>query len=282
VTLSIMPISGTLGAIVTGVALDVTLDETTATALRKAFDEHSVLCIRGQRLQPAQLLAVARVFGTPRKHINEHQQFPGFPQIGVLSSDSIDVHGTRKRVIDGTTWHTDHSFTARPPAATLLYAIEIPDSGGNTSFCNMRAAYEALPQTTRTRIAPLRAIHTYESTRTTRKMMARTEHEIAETPDVTHPLVRTHPPTGSKALYMSTTRLERIVGLEQHESEALIDELIAHATQSQFLGDHIWEVGDVLIWDNRCTMHHANADYPLDARRCMHRILIEDAVPVVA
>lgn len=283
--LSIQSISDTpdadaLGAIATGVDLSGTIDAATATALRQAFDEHSILCIRGQHLEPEQLLGVANLFGTAKRQINEQQQFPQVPQIGGLSSDTIDLHGTRKRVIDGTTWHTDHSFTAQPPAATLLYSLEIPDRGGNTSFCNMRAAYAALPVATKTRIDSLRALHTYESSRSARKMRTRSEQAKAQTPDVIHPLVRTHPSTGAKALYMSTTRLERIVDLEAKDSYTLIDELLAHATQEQFRCDHVWQVGDVLIWDNRCTMQRANADYPLDARRRMHRILIEGEVPV--
>ena len=268
------------GAVATGLDLRVAADESTAAALRRAFDEHSILCIRGQHLSAEQLLSVATVFGTPKMQINEQQAFPQVPQIALLSSDSVDVHGTRKRVIAGTTWHTDHSFTARPPAATLLYAVEIPERGGNTSFCNMRAAYAALPAATKARIAGLRAVHTYESSRSARKMRARSDAVKAQTPDVIHPLVRVHPPTGAPALYMSTTRLERIVGLEKSDSDALIDELLAHATQPQFLCDHVWQLGDVLIWDNRCTMHHANADYALDARRCMQRILIEGEVPI--
>lgn len=270
----------TLGAIASGVDLSGSVEESTAAALRSAFDEHSILCIRAQDLGPEQLLGVANIFGTPKMQINEQQAFPQVPQIAELSSDSIDVHGTRKRVIAGTTWHTDHSFTARPPAATLLYSVEIPDSGGNTSFCNMRAAYAALPATTKARIEGLRAVHRYESSRSARKMRARSDEVKAQTPDVTHPLVRVHPPTGAKALYMSTTRLERIVGLDKDDSDALLDELLAHASQARFLCDHVWQLGDVLIWDNRCTMHHANADYPVDARRCMHRILIEGEVPI--
>ena len=279
-TLAIQPMSGTLGAIAAGIDLSAGSDPQTTARLRQAFDSYSVLCIRGQQLSPAQLVDVARLFGTPKEQINKHAQFSDFPQIGILSSEAIDVHGTRKRVVNGATWHTDHSFTAQPPAATLLYAIEIPETGGDTSFCNTRAAYDALPPATRSRIDSLRAVHTYESSRATRKMLARTTQEIEQTPDVIHPLVRTHVASGKKALYMSTTRLECIADMPREQSDALIDELLDHATQSQFLFNHKWQVGDVLIWDNRCTMHHANADYPLEARRYMQRILIEGEIPV--
>jgi len=210
---------------------------------------------------------------------NKHLNLEGLPEVGILSSEDKDIHGTGKRTIRGQTWHSDHSFTARPPKATILYSIVTPATGGETSFCNTRAAYKALPEATKRRIDGYKAIHSYESSRSPRPMMGRTEEETAETPDVVHPLVRRHPPTGTKALFLSTTRLERIVGLDRAESDALIDELMGHVTQPQFLYDHVWRVGDMVIWDNRCSLHHANANYPLDAKRLLHRILIEGEVP---
>ena len=278
-SISIRPLSPVLGTEVTGVDLGAPLDAATAGALKSAFELHPVLCIRGKPLSHERLLATAKLFGTPKKQINEHQHLAGFPEIGVLSSESKDVHGTGERVIQGTTWHTDHSFTARPPAATLLHAMEIPATGGDTSFCNMRAAYEALPEETKREIAGVRAVHRYESSRSPRKMMARTASEKARTPDVTHPLVRIHPPTGKPALYMSTTRLECVEGWPRARSDELVDELLAHATENRFQYHHNWRAGDVLIWDNRCLMHHANGDYPLDATRRMHRVLIEGEIP---
>lgn len=278
--LSIKPIADSMGAEVTGLDLREPLDQATVDALNDAFHEHIVLCIRDQEFTPEQYVAAARLFGTPVQQTNKHLNFPELPEIGVLSSEDRDVHGTGERIIRGQTWHSDHSFTARPPKATILYSIVTPETGAETSFCNTRAAYEALPAETKKRIDGYRAIHSYESSRSPRPMMGQTDAEKSETPDVVHPLARRHLPTGKKALFMSTTRLERIVDLNRAASDALVDELMAHVTQPQFLYDHEWRVGDMVIWDNRCSMHHANANYPLDAKRLLHRIIIEGETPV--
>jgi len=276
---TINPLSDIMGAEATGVDLRTPPDDRTLNALTDALHQHVVLCVRDQSLEPDDLVKAARLFGNPVRQVNKYLNFPDQPEIGMLSSDDRDVVGTGKRVIRGTTWHTDHSFTAQPPKATILYALVVPESGGETSFCNMRAAYEALPEQTKRRLDGLKAVHTYESSRSPRKMMKLTDDEKEALPEVVHPLVRTHPSTGAKALYMSTTRLERIVGLERAESEALIDELLAHATRPEFQYDHVWRAGDMVIWDNRCSMHHANANYPLDAKRLLHRIILEGEIP---
>ncbi len=276
---TINPLSDVMGAEATGVDLRTPPDDRTLNTLTNALHRHVVLCVRDQNLEPDALVKAARLFGTPVRQVNKYLNFPDQPEIGMLSSDDRDVVGTGKRVIRGTTWHTDHSFTAQPPKATILYALVVPETGGETSFCNMRAAYAALPEHTKRRLDGLEAVHTYESSRSPRKMMKLTDDEEKALPEVVHPLVRTHPPTGAKALYMSTTRLERIVGLERAESDALIDELLAHATKPEFQYDHVWRAGDMVIWDNRCSMHHANANYPLDAKRLLHRIILEGEIP---
>ncbi|MEM9682621.1 MAG: TauD/TfdA family dioxygenase [Pseudomonadota bacterium] len=277
--LAIDPLEDTMGAEVTGLDLKDDLSPETVDALNDAFAEHLVLCVRDQDLTPKQYVAASRHFGKPMVQVNERLNFDDMPELGILSSDDRDELGSGKRVIRGTTWHTDHSFKAVPPKATLLYALVVPERGGDTSFCNMRAAYEALPEETRNRIDGLKAIHSYESSRSPNKMMARSEDEVRDTPDVVHPLVRKHLPTGRKSLFMSTTRLERIDGLSRDESDALVDSLLAHATEKRFQYHHKWRPGDLVIWDNRCTMHHANADYPLDAKRLLHRIILEGETP---
>lgn len=272
------PLTSHLGAEIRGLDLR-SMDSACARELTSAFERHSVLAVRGQTLEKSDLSQVARHFGVPVAQVNVHQRAEAFPEIGVLASDGVDLHGTGKRVINGTTWHTDHSFTERPPKATMLYAVALPEVGGETSFCNMRAAYAALSQEMRARIDPLHAVHCYESSRSPRKMMGLTEAERRETGDVTHPLVRTNAVTGEKALYLSTTRLERIVELPRKDSDELLDTLFAHATSHEFTYDHVWLPGDLLIWDNRCLMHHANANYPVTQRRMMLRVMIEGERP---
>ncbi|MFT6580913.1 MAG: taurine dioxygenase [Alphaproteobacteria bacterium] len=278
--LSITPLSEIMAAEATGVDLRQPLADKTVKTLKAALAKHAVLCIRDQTLDPGEYVAAARLFGAPVRQVNRHTQFREHPEIGILSSDATDVHGTGERVVNGATWHTDHSFTERPPMGTILYALVIPETGGETSFCDMRAAYAALGADMKQRIDGLRAVHAYQSRRSPRKMLTRTDAEKAETADVTHPLVRVHPPTGARALYMSTTRLDRIADIDLADGDALVDELFAHATQDKFVYHHEWRVGDMLIWDNRCTMHHANGNYPHDQKRLMQRIMIEGEAPV--
>lgn len=277
--LEIRPLGETMGAEVTALDLNDGLGPDTKDALNDAFAEHIVLCVRNQDFTPKQYADAARLFGEPDIQLNERFNFPDLPELGVLSSDDRDELGTGKRVIRGTTWHTDHSFREVPPKATMLYALVVPETGGDTSFCNTRAAYEALPAATKRRIDGLKAVHTYEASRSANKMVKLSADEARKTPDVVHPLVRKHLPTGRNALYLSTTRLERIIGLDRAESDALIDELLAHATQPRFQYHHKWRAGDLVIWDNRCSLHHANGDYPLEAKRLLHRIILRGERP---
>jgi taurine dioxygenase len=187
---------------------------------------------------------------------------------------------TDKTAIRAEDWHTDDSYFAVPAKATLLHGIEIPSRGGSTWFCYMHSVYEALPATLRQRIDGLRAIHGYDTQRARNRPSARTPQEIAETPDVEHPLVRTHPETGRTAVYLSPNRLDRIVGLERAESDALLDALACEARKPQHHFGHVWQAGDIVIWDNRATMHRVMIDYPMGEPRIMQRVLIEGDKPV--
>ncbi len=278
-SVSVRRLGESLGAEVTGIDLREPVGPADLDALNQALYAHTVICIRDQHLSPDEFMRAGALFGTLETQVNKHLTLGLAPEIGVVSSEAADVHGDGKRLPQGTAWHTDHSFVARPPNATILYAVALPDHGGNTSFCDMRAAYASLPAATKNRIDGLRARHVYESSRTPKPMFKRSAEEIAATPDVVHPLVRTYPPTGEKALYLSTTRLEQIEGMAHTESDALIDELMAHATQPRFEYHHVWRMGDMVVWDNRCSMHHANDDYPRGQKRLLHRLLIEGEEP---
>jgi taurine dioxygenase len=166
-----------------------------------------------------------------------------------------------------------------PAKATLLHGMEIPSHGGRTWFCNMHNVYEALPESTRKRIDGKRAMHAYDTARARNRPSARTVLEIAETPDIEHPLVRTHPDTGRKALYLNFNRLDRILGMERAESDELLDELAAEARKPEHHFGHQWTVGDCVVWDNRATMHRVDVDYPMGERRIMQRVLIEGDKP---
>jgi len=261
-----------------GAPVDEASVDEQATALRTAFLAHPVLCLRTDGIEPFRFLALARAFGEPQIQLLRDRRHPEVPEISFVSSDDRDVRGTGQRVIAGSHWHTDDSYMAVPCAATLLYAAIIPDSGGDTEFADMTAAYAQLPDDLRRRIADRVALHTYRSRRNRAHVPKRSADEAAESPPVEHPLVRRHPGTGRQAVYLNPNRIERVVGLPETDGDRLLDELLAFCTQPQFVYRHRWQPRDVVIWDNRCTMHKANADYG-DARRVMHRILLKGERP---
>jgi len=231
-------------------------------------------------MTPSQTLAFAKAFGTPRTQLLRYKRTGDVPEVSVMVSTLMADGTTDKTAIRAEDWHTDDSYFAAPAKATLLHGIEIPSRGGSTWFCNMHSVYEALPATLRQRIDGLRAIHGYDTQRARNRPSARTPQEIAETPDVEHPLVRTHPETGRKALYLNPNRLDRIVGLERAESDALLDALACEARKPQHHFGHVWQAGDIVIWDNRATMHRVMIDYPMGEPRVMQRVLIEGDKPV--
>jgi taurine dioxygenase len=273
------PLGDALGVAAEGIDLNQPLDGNTAAALREALLDRLVLCIRGQDLAPAGYRDAMRIFGTPliRRQVTQH---PEIEEINILSPAERDVLGDGKPLVNGAWWHTDDSFMAVPCSLTMLYAIEVPAVGGDTQFTNMAAAYAGLPEETKARIAGLKVIHVYESSRARNPVAKRPPEEMAKMPPVRHPLVRTHPDTGRKALYMNPNRMEQVEGMERAASDALLDELIEHATQERYQYRHKWRKGDIVVWDNRALMHKANPDYAPGAPRIMHRIVVEGTAPV--
>jgi taurine dioxygenase len=273
-------LSDVMGVEATGIDLSNPVDDATRQALKDALHRHIVLCIRDQHLEPAEFLQAAEIFGPLKVQTYKHLSEKELPALGWVSSDDRDVHGTGKRVVRGRTWHTDHSFSEIPPKATTLYGTDIPSSGGDTSFCNLRLAYRSLPEETRKRIDGLKVVHTYQSSRSPRKdLLKLSAEEKAATPDVIQPLVRTHPDTGEKALYLNPTRTECILDLPRDESDAILDEVEALLDEPAFHYDHKWRLNDMVIWDNRCSAHHANGDWPEDERRFLYRTMIEGERP---
>jgi len=278
-TLSISKLGDRLGAAAEGVDLNA-FGPSDAESLRAALADNLVLCVRGQKLEPQAYFDAMGIFGKQMPQPSASANHPMVKDLLVLSSEDRDVLGDGKRIIVGAAWHTDDSYRAVPCSLTTLYGVEVPPAGGDTQFTNMYAAYDDLPDATKARIGPLRVVHKYDSSRKGNKVAKRTAEDMAAMPDVIHPLVRTHPVTGRKALYLNPNRMESVVGLERAESDALLDEMIAQATQPKYQYRHKWRQGDIVVWDNRCTMHKANADYPDDARRYMLRVIVEGTVPV--
>jgi taurine dioxygenase len=266
---------------VEGIDLNQPLAAAQAVSLRQALNDNLVLCIRGQTLAPVAYREAMRVFGTLVPQTRTGNLHDEVPEILILSSADRDVLGDGKPLVVGAHWHSDDSYKATPCALTILYGVAVPPTGGDTQFTNMYAAYDGLSPEMRRRIDGLKVVHTYDSSRKgTRIAKLKSEDAAALPPSVLHPLVRTHPETGRRALYMNPNRMEEIAGMARGESDTLLDELIAHATQPQYQYRHRWRLGDILVWDNRCTMHKANADYPAGSRRVMQRLMVAGTAPV--
>jgi taurine dioxygenase len=270
-----------LGAEVSGVDLSQPIAAQLCAQIRAAWLEHMVLRFRGQKLTDPQLLAFSRNFGeldAPGPNPLGRPFLPDHPEMNVISNikeGGVPIGGLG----DGEAiWHADMTYVERPPMAAILYAIEIPPAGGDTYWANMVLAYEALPAALKRRVEGLEAVHdaTYNSAGAMRKGY----NEVTDprtAPGARHRLVRTHPQTGRRSLFLGRRRNSYIVGLELEESERLLDELWRHATQPQFTWCQQWCVGDVMVWDNRCTLHRRDA-FDAAARRLLHRAQIRASV----
>ena len=278
--LAVRPLDRIMAAEVTGVDLSVETVAEISDHLNHAFLSHLVLCIRGQVFTPQQYLAAARLFGDPQEQLVPQFRHESEPLISVVSStDNKDALSGGKPIVRGPYWHTDDSFFKKPAKATVLYAVEIPEDRGDTWFANMYAAFEALDEKTKTQISDLRAVHKYVSRRAGAKVAKLSDDDREKTPAVSHPLVRTHPETGRKALYLNPNRIDHIDGMSLKKSDALLDHLYNHAFDERFHYRHRWRHGDMLIWDNRCTMHRASSDLVPGTRRVLYRVLLKGTRP---
>jgi taurine dioxygenase len=272
-------LSEPMAAAVSGLNLNAPLAESTQAELREALLAHLVLCIRDQQLGAVAFRDAMRIFGVPVRR-TQLAQHPDCAEVSIISSEDRDELGDGRRLINGAHWHTDDSFMREPCSLTMLHAVVVPSTGGDTQFSNMYTAYADLPADLRRRIDGLQVVHKYDSSRKGTRVAKLTAAAMAALPDAAHPLVRTHPETARRALYLNPNRMECIVGMERNKSDRLLDELTAHATRQKYQYRHRWRGGDLVIWDNRCTMHKANGDYPEGERRLMHRLVIAGSAPV--
>jgi taurine dioxygenase len=279
--LAIVPTGAALGAEVTGVDLRE-LDPPVFAGIHRALIEHEVLLVRDQRLTDADLIAFSSRFGA-LEHApiqeNGRRFVPGHPEIYVVSNVVEDGQAIGSLGSGEAVWHTDMSYLADPPMASVLYALETPERGGETAFCTMTGAYAALPDDVRRRIAGLRVKHdgTYNSGGYVRAGVTPTD-DPRTSPGTLHPLVCFHAETGKRGLYLGRRRNAYIEGLRLVDSEALLDEIWASATREALTWQHRWRPGDLVIWDNRTTMHRRNA-FDSTARRIMHRTQIAGTRP---
>jgi len=273
VSFTVTPLTDHTGAEVIGLDFTQPIDIETRAALNHAFAERHVLVMRDQHFTPEQFKAAAQLFGELQAHDKKERHVAGHPDVEYISNDEM-VDG--KRIIPGETFHTDHSNHPRPPKATTLFAVELPTSGGDTQYVNMHDAYDDLPEATKREIDGLKAVHVYQSKYSPRSLGTISEESRRNLPPPgIHPLVRTHPENGRKALFLNPVRMESIVGMEDKEALALIDELMQHATQKKYEYRHKWRHGDWVMWDNRSVMHQANPDYDMRERRYLYRLLLK-------
>ena len=276
--MEIRPLTLHTGAEVLGADLTRPVPSTDREAMYRAFVERSVLVIRDQALTPHQVLGAVELFGTVFSQQNTKFAIADCPQIHYVSNQDRFPDG--RRYIPGDGWHTDHSNAVRPPKATVLHAVNLPDRGGDTQYANMAAAHAALPAAMRERIAPLMGIHVYQSSHSARKLMGLNDRDKERVPNaVLHPLVRTHPESGAKSIYINPIRVEGILGLDHKEALPLLDELLAYATAERFQYRHAWKRGDFVMWDNRCLLHKANGDYDMNQMRYLYRVMLQGDVP---
>jgi taurine dioxygenase len=272
-SITVTPTGAALGAEIGGVDLR-RIGDTDFAALYRAWLDHCVLLIRGQKLTDDDLIAFSKRFGAldwaPIQE-NGRRFVDGHPEIYVVSNVMENGVAIGSLGAGEAVWHTDMSYLEDPPKASMLYAIEIPPSGGNTGFTNMYRAYDELPEALKRCIAGLRVKHdgTYNSGGYVRQGVTATD-DPREAPGTYHPIVCTHPESGRKCLYLGRRRNAYLEGLALADSEALLDEVWSYATRDELTWYNRWRVGDVVLWDNRCTMHRRD---PFDAssRRIMHR-----------
>jgi alpha-ketoglutarate-dependent taurine dioxygenase len=256
-----------LGAEVAGVDLARPFDASTRETLSAALAEHLALVFRHQTLTPVQYLAAASAFGPPmEQHYSQHNM-PDFPLIGLI------WHRNGQRPAEQ--WHTDHTNRERPPAATILYGVEIPSAGGGTSVANMRAAYAALPADERRRLDGLTTFNSLDRGRTD----TRAEDEDKYGTPIEHPMVRTHPVHGSRAVYFHVSKATHIAGMTPEASRAYMADLLERMIRPEIVYHHVWRKGDVLVIDDRATMHRAHGDYDRAESRILWRIIVEGDRP---
>jgi taurine dioxygenase len=281
VNLEIVATGAALGAEVRGLDLAQPMDEATFAAVEHAYDEHGVIFFRDQRITPEQHVGFTRRFGEIAYNIfGQRWSVPGCPEIVVVSNITDDGKpiGIRRA---GEYWHSDMCYTARPPRGTILYAIETPELFGlplgDTEFASAAAAWDALPDSLQQRIEGRRAV--FDFTARKRAFPPKPE-EILVNPPVRHPIVRTHPRTGRKCLYVMRDDCTAIDGIDAEEAEVLIAALADHIVKPQFIYRHRWRPGDLLMWDNCTVQHRAIQDYDLPLRRMMHRTTMGGSAPV--
>jgi len=281
--LEIRPLSDVLGAEIIGADVNNLRDED-FRRIHRAHLDHGVIVLRDQHVTPDEHIAFSRRFGDLDYQVLDQYSLPGYREILVLTNKVTD--GKPLGLADaGRRWHTDMSYNEVPPLGSLLYGLEVPPEGGDTKFANLYAAYDALPEATKRRVAGLKGIHDYvrhykrADDLSGGKRAKLSDAQMASLKQAVHPIVRTHPETGRKALYIDEGHTIGIEGMSDEEAKPLLKELYEHATRPEFVYTHKWRLFDIVFWDNRCLLHQAQ---PYDAAkhvRYMHRTTVKGDRP---
>jgi taurine dioxygenase len=287
-----------LGAQITGIDLSQPLEDATFAEIAKAFFENEVVFFRDQKITPEQQIAFTQRFGTLEQHVRKESRLARYPEILIISN-LVDEKGSAIGSQDaGRFWHSDLSYKKEPSMLSALYALEVPVKDGavlgNTSFASTTAAYDALSENMKQRLHGLKNVHSYRFYRdkniaAQKEEQARggrviqehvlTEEQLKSVPDVETPIVRTHPVTKRKGLFVNEAHTSHVAGMPREESEKLLSELYRHIVRPEFIYTHSWRAGDLLMWDNAAVQHKATFDYDLPLRRLMYRTTVRGTVP---
>jgi taurine dioxygenase len=296
--LTVTRIGKHLGAEISGIDLSQPLDDDTFAKVSKAFFDNQVVVFRNQKITPEQQIAFTRRFGVLEQHVRKEHRLDGYPEI-LIVSNVLNGEGKAIGVEDaGRFWHSDLSYKQVPSLLSALYAIEVPVKNGvvlgNTSFASTTAAYDALPEDMKRKLAGLKNVHSYvhyraKNIQAQKEEQARgdrvvqehvlTPEHLAQVPDAEMPVVRTHPVTGRKGLFLNEAHTSHIAGLPRAEADALFKQLCEHIIKPEFQYEHHWKAGDLLMWDNCAAQHKANFNYRLPLRRLMYRTTVRGSAP---
>jgi len=284
-SIRVNPVSASLGAEVVGIDVATRFDDEVFSVVEKAFHDHMVIAIRGQSLSPQAQIAFSRRFGPLEIQSNSDYSVSGHPEVLIISNDLVD--GKPVGLIDaGDYWHTDSQSRAIPSRATILHAIKNPRHGGDTLFANMYAAYDALPHEVQQRIGKLHGVNASSKLKNPRVVVSQRRPDADEfyasrlaKPDAIHPIVRVHPVTKRRSLYLSPRFTIAISELPDEEGQPLLDMLFEHQMRPEFRYEHKWLDGDLVMWDNRCLLHCASGGYAYPDVRRMHRTVIAGEKP---
>jgi len=275
-SLSLKPLADALGVEVKGIDLSEPVPDEVVETLKQSLRDRLVLVVRDQNLSAEQYLSAVRLFGeTMEQHLSD-LLMEDHPEIAVLDSRQSPMGDDGRGIPLGSKdWHTDHTNHAKPPKMTAMYSLALPRSGGDTGFANMHLAYEALSKAEKAQLGPMKTVNRIEN-----NSYVSDEHKKRFGVVQVHPLIRTHPETGRKAIYIHPGKTAKIEGLDEDKSKAFVNQLMTQVIQPEITYRHQWQLGDLVIWDNRSISHVAYRDYDHKEGRIMQRVILAGDTPI--